>query len=318
MTETLGSAGLAGAIALLGLATVAGFSSVWLLALLGHFRRHVAAFALILALLALLATWPPALKVAMCAAALAICALNMISMRRAMPISPSGARDGVMLRVVFANVLDSSEEFGPLVEWVRSEKADILLACEVTPRGVSALRALEPQLPFGHGLRRGEVMILSRLPLAESQVDPSLSFVRLASAAIATPAGPVQLVVAHPPAPRDRAQAVTNARTIAATGSVAGKAQGGVIVAGDFNSTPWNPAFRAMVARAGLAFGPGALKPTWPTWLPAWLGLPLDHILVGGGCTIVERRHGPNTGSDHRPILADIRVPVAPGESPRR
>jgi endonuclease/exonuclease/phosphatase (EEP) superfamily protein YafD len=313
MTETLGNAALGGAIALLGAATVLGFCQLWFLALLGHFRRHIAACALVLAPLALLAMWPLALKLAMGGAALAIGAFNIVSMRRVMPVSPSGARAGVTLRVAFANVHDISEEFGRLIDWVRAEKVDVLLACEVTPLGVSGLRALEPQLPYGHGLRPGEVMILSRLPLAEAQDDPSLSFARLASAEIATPAGPVQLVVVHPPAPRDTARAAMNLRTIAATGSVARKAEGGVIVAGDFNSTPWSPAFSAMVAHAGLAFGRGAREATWPTWLPAWLGLPLDHILVGGGCTIVERRHGPHTGSDHRPILADVRVHVAPG-----
>ena len=298
---------VAAAIAALGVATALGFSSFWLLALLGHFRRHVAGLALILASLALLATWPLALRILACGGALAICAFNVMWMRRAMPASRAGEGDGIVLRVIFANVLDSNEEFGLLIDWVKTEKADILMASEVTDRWVAELRALEPQLPYGHGARPGEVAILSRLPIAELQDDPALSFARLATVEIATPAGPVQLVAVHPRVPtRGTKLAAMNARVIAAVGSLASNARGGVIVAGDFNSTPWSPALRQTVAEARLTYGHGAQKPTWPTWLPVWLGLPLDHILVGGGCTIIALRHGPHIGSDHRPILADI------------
>lgn len=307
MTEALGNASVAGAIALLGMATLLGFSNIWLFALLEHLRRHIAGLALIVAPLAVLTTGPPVLKILMGAAALAICAFNIVWMRRATPVSPARGRDGVVLRVIFANVLDSNEKFGLLIEWAKAEQADILMASEVTERWVAALRALEPQLPYGHGVRHGEVAILSRLPIVRTHDDASLSFARIAAAEIATPAGPVELVVVHPRPRLGAALAAVNVRVIAAAGSLARKARGGVIVAGDFNTPPWSPAFSSMVARGGLTFGRGARDATWPTWLPGSVGLPFDHILAGGGCMIVDRRHGPSIGSDHRPILADIR-----------
>jgi endonuclease/exonuclease/phosphatase (EEP) superfamily protein YafD len=307
MMGTLCNASVAGAIALLGMATILGFSNFWLFALLEHLRRHITGLALIVAPLTVSTTGPPTLKILMGGAALAICAFNIAWMRRSTPASPAVGRGGVMLRVVFANVLDSNEKFGLLIDWVKAEQADILMASEVTERWVAALRALEPQLPYGHGARHGEVAILSRLPIVRTHDDPSLSFARIAAVEIATPVGPVELVVVHP-RPRRRAElAAVNVRVIAAAGRLVTKARGGVIVAGDFNTPPWSPAFSSMVAQGGLTFGRGARDATWPTWLPGWLGLPFDHILAGGGCTIVERRHGPPIGSDHRPILADIR-----------
>jgi endonuclease/exonuclease/phosphatase (EEP) superfamily protein YafD len=307
MTEALCNASVAGAIAVLGAATILGFSNFWLFALFEHLRRHIAGLALLMMPLAVLTTGPPALKILMGGGALVICAFNIMWMRRATPGSPTVGRDGVVLRVIFANVLDSNERFGLLVEWVKAEQADILMASEVTEQWVAALRALEPQLPYGHGARHGEVAILSRLPIARTHDDPSLSFARIAAAEIVTSVGPVELVVVHP-RPRLRAAlAAVNVRVIAAAAKLAGKARGGVIVAGDFNTPPWSPAFSGMVAQCGLTFGRGAWRATWPTWLPGWLGLPFDHILAGGGCTIVDRRHGPRIGSDHRPILADIR-----------
>lgn len=307
MTEALGSASVAGAIALLGMATLLGFSNFWLFALLEHLRRHIAGLALIVAPLAVLTTGPSTFTILMGSAALAICAFNIVWMRKATPASPAIERDGVVLRVIFANVLETNEKFGLLVDWVKAEQADIVMASEVTERWVAALRALEPQLPYGHGARRGDVAILSRLPILRSHDDPSLGFARIAAVEIATPVGPVELVVVHP-RPRLRAAlAAVNVRVIAAAESLVRKARGGVIVAGDFNTPPWSPAFSSMVSQGGLTFGRGARDATWPTWLPGWLGLPFDHILAGGGCMIVERRHGPPIGSDHRPILADIR-----------
>ena len=307
MTEAPWTASVVAGIALLAMATILAFSRFWLLALLVHIRRHVAILALILALPAALTTGPPMLAILLCGAALAICAFNVVLTRRRMPASPEGKCHGLVLRVIFANVLHSNEQFQRLIAWVKAENADILMASEVTDRWVAALRALEPQLPFGHGARHGEVAILSRLPIGRSQNDPALGFARLATAEIATPAGPVELVVVHPPPAMPAACAATNLRVIAAAGQLARKAGGRVIVAGDFNATPWSPAFRAMLGESGLALGRGAGRPTWPTWLPAWLGLPIDHILAGRGCLILQRRHGPRIGSDHRPVLADIR-----------
>ena len=82
---------------------------------------------------------------------------------------------------------------------------------------------------------------------------------------------------------------------------------GPLIVAGDFNCTPWSPFFSDLLAATGLhdsALGFGV----WPTWnsslLP--LGLKIDHVLVTGG--VVARNHqvGADVGSDHFPVIVDL------------
>ena len=82
-----------------------------------------------------------------------------------------------------------------------------------------------------------------------------------------------------------------------------------MIVAGDFNATPWSPHFRDLLATTGLrdaGSGRGWL-PTWPTWLgPA--GIPIDHVLVKGPVTVAGLSLGPDVGSDYRPLVADLRV----------
>ena len=82
-----------------------------------------------------------------------------------------------------------------------------------------------------------------------------------------------------------------------------------VIVAGDFNTTPWSPHFGDLLAAAGLrnaAEGKGYI-PTWPTWFwPA--RIPIDHVLLKGPIAVTTVRRGPTVGSDHFPIIADLRL----------
>lgn len=92
----------------------------------------------------------------------------------------------------------------------------------------------------------------------------------------------------------------------------------GAIVAGDLNSTVDHWAGLADPAvdgadvgacrDAAIATGSGALG-TWPTWLPAVVGAPIDHVLTTPGWTttgfrVVGSRDG--HGSDHRPVLAQL------------
>jgi endonuclease/exonuclease/phosphatase (EEP) superfamily protein YafD len=85
--------------------------------------------------------------------------------------------------------------------------------------------------------------------------------------------------------------------------------RGPVVVAGDFNTTPWSPFFQDLVATAGLrnaANGHGCIG-TWPTWFwPAQI--PIDHILVKGPIAVASMGRGSRTGSDHYPVVADLRL----------
>jgi len=82
-----------------------------------------------------------------------------------------------------------------------------------------------------------------------------------------------------------------------------------LIVAGDFNSTPWSFALRRQDGRFALRRLTRG-KFTWPTarfksWglaspLPF---LPLDHVYVGKAWRATSVSLGPSLGSDHRPVV---------------
>lgn len=95
---------------------------------------------------------------------------------------------------------------------------------------------------------------------------------------------------------------------------VISKVDGPLIVAGDFNSTPWSYALRDFVARSGLVRQTINLL-TYPmSWhyLGAWRDtipfLPLDQVMTRDGIVVHEIHAGLPTASDHLPVVFTFSV----------
>ncbi len=76
-----------------------------------------------------------------------------------------------------------------------------------------------------------------------------------------------------------------------------------IIVAGDFNCTPWSRPYRTLRGRLQCAASPRS----WPAALPV---VPLDHILFCGALRVVRsgvvHARGARLASDHAPVLAEL------------
>jgi endonuclease/exonuclease/phosphatase (EEP) superfamily protein YafD len=84
---------------------------------------------------------------------------------------------------------------------------------------------------------------------------------------------------------------------------------GSLIVAGDFNSTPWSFGLRGQDRDIGLIRRTRAVF-TWPAAFPL---MPIDHLYAGPQWRTVSVERGPRLGSDHRPVLTTLAyVPVSP------
>jgi endonuclease/exonuclease/phosphatase (EEP) superfamily protein YafD len=83
--------------------------------------------------------------------------------------------------------------------------------------------------------------------------------------------------------------------------------QGPLVVAGDFNITPYSPFFIDWLAASGLTDSRRGrtLSISWPTWLP-WAGIPIDHVAVNSGFAIVSHRPLANFDSDHYGVLVEL------------
>jgi endonuclease/exonuclease/phosphatase (EEP) superfamily protein YafD len=85
------------------------------------------------------------------------------------------------------------------------------------------------------------------------------------------------------------------------------KETGNVLVAGDFNLTPWSPHFTRFIEQTGLsdcALGHGLLA-TWPSQvLP--VRIRIDHCFASRQWRVRNVDVGPKLGSDHLPMTVDL------------
>jgi endonuclease/exonuclease/phosphatase (EEP) superfamily protein YafD len=81
------------------------------------------------------------------------------------------------------------------------------------------------------------------------------------------------------------------------------------ILLGDLNITPWSPHYTRLERQAGLTNGAMArgYLPTWPAGYNP-VKIPIDHCLLSEGLRVRQFRTGPDTGSDHLPIIVDVAV----------
>jgi endonuclease/exonuclease/phosphatase (EEP) superfamily protein YafD len=127
---------------------------------------------------------------------------------------------------------------------------------------------------------------------------------------VAMPRHPWRLIAVHASWPLGAAVSRERAADFAAIAAAARAASLPVVVAGDFNVSPWSPHFEALL-RAGTlrdaAAGRG-WQPSWPTFLPPF-GIQIDHALVSASVQVNSFGRGRIQGSDHRPILVDLVLP---------
>lgn len=159
-------------------------------------------------------------------------------------------------------------------------------------------------------------MVLISEELGEYAVDSTVGNTPVLPSVVAVPVAGVgpTIIAAHPVAPVPAEMDGWRAGLDWLADRCA-DADADVIVAGDLNSTldHWSSLGSdvglAQCRDAARAAGAAALG-TWPTRLPALLGSPIDHVLASDawttvGFTVVESHD--DTGSDHRPIVAQLR-----------
>lgn len=298
----------------LALATLFALSARlwWAFDLFSHFRLQYVAVALVL-----------------CGAALAVRAYVSAAVLAAVLLvhgwaikdlwlggSAEAASVGSPLRVASANVLSSNRMPGKVLDFVRSSDADVVVLVEARgERWRDVLSAIGADYPHRapEGWRDGAPVILfSRHQIARDTVVRSLAGRRsLLAADLAFGDHTLTVVGVHPssPSPEDPSETYERNLQLEYVANVVEGADEPVVVAGDFNTTPWSPHFQDLVATTGLrnaAEGHGYLA-TWPRWLwPAQI--PIDHVLVKGPVAVADMQRGPAIGSDHYPIVAVLRL----------
>lgn len=232
-----------------------------------------------------------------------------------------GPADGVRVRVLLSNVLTSNRDVSRLARLIADTRPDVIALVEPNRTWFAQLAPTLKDFPgrveihdeanFGIALyARGQVRGGGEL-LGSAQTTIVATVVLADSQA-----APLTFVITHPIPPVSTHAAQIHARHLAAVARrVAARAAQGepVILAGDFNTTPWSRSFATLVQATGLVDtrrGLGA-QPTFPAfpWWTALVRIPIDHVLVSPSIGVIERRVERPIGSDHLPVFVELVVP---------
>lgn len=313
-------------VVVLGLpaAAIALGGGAWPFELAHHFTIHLAVLAalasVVLALIGLRAraAVAGALALAFAANGVALPAGALGGGARA--ATPSAAT----LNLVSFNILADQHSPDELMAWLAGGPADVLVLLEATPAWHSRLARLKPVYPHsvlavpredpspyhdGEFAVRSGIAILSRRPLSDVRVFyPAGPFKPAVTARLATDGGDITIAAAHPKSPMTASGLAERDRYFRGLADALAVVEGPLVVAGDFNATPYTPRFRGLVTR--LRLDPPPLAPATFPALAGPFGLAIDHVLVRG--VRLERLDAlPPMGSDHRGLLARLVLSAA-------
>jgi len=279
----------------------------WTLELTTHFRvQYLLVTALMLAVAALRRKW---VAVAVLVAAGAVSAAPVLPYVPRAAGPQTGAVSGAPLKVLTVNV--SFRQFLPrrLLEIVRETDPDVVVLQELTPHAERVLASLDTELPhfrkfpaegaYGiglwskHELESGETIALGRLPAIQARVRG--------------PSGSFTIIGVHLSAPVTRRRAAARNQQLVELAARSAAVSGPLIVAGDFNTSPYSPYFTSWLEAAGLTDSRRGrtLSPSWPTTLRL-AGIPIDHVAVNDEFMLLSHRRLPNFESDHFGVLVEV------------
>jgi len=298
------------ASSLLALGTLASFLGAlwWGFELLAHLRPQWAAVSLLLLAIALpfRAFGAAALCLACLLAHLVPLAPYLLSRHAPSATAPT-------LRVLTANLHARNADLAAFAALIAREQPDVVVLTEVPANIADAAARLTPRYPHTVIERVGafDVIMLSRWPIKQRRLDRSagLDFPVL-SAVVCSPvasAGCATVIGLHGARPFGRNVHVRNAQLALAVRVAAARGDEPVILVGDLNLTPWGPTFAALLDAGNLrdASIVRGLTATWPSPYASF-GLLIDHVLVNPKVAVLGSRIGPDIGSDHLPVIADL------------
>ena len=241
-----------------------------------------------------------------------------------------GAADGIVInhsadrvKILHFNVLSSNPKRRELIEYIDGCGADLVFLQEVTsPWVVDLLRYCKDSYRLEVEGSRADnfgVVMLVRKGWAGKVVRATWEVV-VAGVDVELPVVMTEVEVngklvsimgMHTIPPMRRELAELNKRQIVAARKWSDQQAGAHLLIGDLNATPWCAGFEDLVAGGKLrdsmlGFGFGR---SWPTGLPEWIGIGLDHCLVSGEIKVINRELvGQGLGSDHRGLMLVLYV----------
>jgi endonuclease/exonuclease/phosphatase (EEP) superfamily protein YafD len=284
---------------------------VWAFDLLSHFRVQ---YGYALLVCALLLSW---LRVGRWAVpawmSAAFVAWPVLLSHLPTKASAHGAAQSLpSFKVVTLNAWFRNENVERIARYLATSEADVIVIQEFDSRRMRELMALLPDYPHSAldaAQDRHGAAILSRWPIESSQPLSLSTGARHAQwARVRWHSTAVEVVGVHLPWPLGARVSAQRNQELYALAQWMRTRTGPLVVAGDFNLSPWSPHFVAALeqAQAQDAFASQRPLRTWPTRF-APLGIRIDHCWTSQDWHVAQAIRGPDVGSDHYPLLVELR-----------
>ena len=252
-----------------------------------------------------------------------VAAAGAMAVARRMPGRDDDGAAGEPLTVLSANVFTGRADAGQLAGLIEREAPDFVVLPEagcdfldkllplVAHLGYRGWAATPPGVPDIMG-----VVLLAGRRTGPLEVEPrsDLRYRHLrASGGIL---GGRELFAVHVTAPRKPWLAVRWRRELGVVGRWTRRTPAPIVV-GDLNATLDNGPLRAALGGCvSAARGRDALVGTYPSGLPRWFGIQIDHVLVPAGTATLRLDVHDVSGTDHRAVVARLVLPALDAAGP--
>ena len=210
------------------------------------------------------------------------------------------------LRLMSFNTRLARHNGDAVAQEVLRNDPDVAILIEVGEEKRSGLDALKARYPYQtdcFAIPECYMAIVAKVPFAGVESRASWEGPPLIKVSFGGELGGITIVGVHTIRfPHQRAQFRQIEELIRFVDGI----EGPLVVAGDFNSTPFSRMLNAFAERSRMS-----RLTVLPSW-PAWLQLPqlaIDHVFAGRGVRATEApRIGKNAGSDHYPVIVGLAV----------
>jgi endonuclease/exonuclease/phosphatase (EEP) superfamily protein YafD len=246
------------------------------------------------------------------------------------------ARPGVaVLRLAQVNLLHKNRDHVRVLDFIRRTDVDVMFLQEIDPWWERVVSGSD--VPYRFVVARPAEGSFGIAMLAHDSLEDSAIIIEVTrviefangtagaerpgiEATLMFSGQRVKLLSIHPPPPTTSAFSRMRDAILLKAKAWADAQTDPHLIIGDLNTTPWSHAFTSLTGDGELISTQAGFgnQGTWPTHLPMpWL-LPIDHCVVSREWVCVGREIGPETGSDHLPLLVSLALvpPVQIAQNP--
>jgi endonuclease/exonuclease/phosphatase (EEP) superfamily protein YafD len=220
------------------------------------------------------------------------------------------------IKILFSNIHAKNTHHHEILDLISKEGPDVVVLVEVNNTWLKWLKPLGKTYPHSQtakGKHYERIVLFSQLPILSSREKYFGSHhVPALIATLDFKNQPLTIYTSHLTSPISPGHAEARNETLKLLAQEIQLTKEPAVLIGDLNISPWSPYFYDLVRTSGLkdsrdGFG---IQASWPTVAPPFL-IPLDHCLVHPSIQVLDRRLGPNIGSDHYPVLLQLALSKA-------